>query len=97
MVEDVAPGETTLLIEVFFTIPGTPLLARNTKSLTVNETHVLDVSVFVVLKSSSYTSIQINSICHYLTSRNSFLAIETLYFSFLPRNLLPSELARTYL
>ena len=93
--EDVASGETTLLIEIFFAIPGAPLLVWNTKSLTVAETHVLGVTQFVVLKSSSCTSN--NKISHYLTSDNSFLAIETLDFSFHPRKLLPSVLVHTYL
>ena len=53
---DVAAAVTGLLIEVFFTIPGSVLHLWHTKTFSVDESNVLSVSEFVVSESSSYQS-----------------------------------------
>ena len=51
---DVTSSITRFLIEILFSIPGSVLHFWYSKTLSVNESHVFHVSVFVVGKSSSY-------------------------------------------
>ena len=57
-VRSVMPDVTTdvrgLLIEILLTIPSSPLLLGDSKSLSKAQTHVLGVSLFVVSQTSSY-------------------------------------------
>ena len=53
MVPDVASCEGLLLVEVLLTVPGSPLLLGHTQTLAERESHVLLVSEFVMLKSTS--------------------------------------------
>ena len=52
---DVTSCKRRLLIEVFLAIPCAPVLVWYSKSFTVGKSHILDVAVVIVLKSSSYS------------------------------------------
>merc|ERR1711988_1027755 len=53
VVDDLTSGVRGFLIEVLFSIPGTVLHFRNSKTFTVDKSHVLSVSEFVVGQASS--------------------------------------------
>ena len=56
VVENITSCKRRLLVEVFFAIPGSPVLVWHSQPFSVAKSHVLDVAVVIVLKSSSYTS-----------------------------------------
>ena len=55
MVEDETTSIGSLLIEVLFTVPVGPHGLWNSETLSIGESHVADIALLVVLKSSSYT------------------------------------------
>ena len=67
-IRSVMPDVTTsvrgLLIEILLTVPSSPLLLRNSKSLTECKAHVFGVSLLVMSKTSSY--LQLNKEVIYL-------------------------------
>ena len=54
MVEDVTSAVWWLLIEVLLTVPVSPHGLWHTKSLSICQSHIANVTLFVVLESSSY-------------------------------------------
>ena len=54
VMQDVASSETSLIIEVFLSVPCSVLHLWNSHTFSVCKSHVLHISGFVVSKASSY-------------------------------------------
>ena len=72
---DITSSETTLLIEVFFSVPSSILHLWDSKTFSIGKSHILHVTMTVVLKTTSYSNQITNKKMFVFKKRNAKINI----------------------